>query len=64
MQILNYKSTPSIIDEAKSKFTGKGNDELDKILETYKISEDIFKLSAMQVTLDATSFYISLIKYN
>lgn len=44
---------PGIIDEAKSIFVEKGNDELDKILQTYQISEDIFKLSAMQATLDA-----------
>lgn len=43
---------PEIIHDVKSKFIGKGNDELDVALENYKISEDIFKISAMQATLD------------
>lgn len=43
---------PEIIHDVKSKFIGKGNNQLDATLENYEISEDIFKISAMQATLD------------
>lgn len=43
---------PEIIHNTKNEFCGKGNDELDAILRDYQISEDIFKASAMQATLN------------
>lgn len=45
------EKSPEIIAEAKRKFMGKGNKQLDNILENYQISEDIFKLSAMDATI-------------
>lgn len=45
------EKSPEILAEAKRKFMGKGNKELDNILENYQISEEIFRLSAMDATL-------------
>jgi hypothetical protein len=46
------EKAPQILDEAKRRFMFKGNKEIDIILENYKIDEDMFKLSAMDVSID------------
>lgn len=46
------EKAPQILDEAKRRFMGKGNKEIDSILENYKIDEDMFRVSAMDATLD------------
>ena len=48
------EKAPQILSEAKNKFMGKGNQKIDMLLENYQISEDMFKLTAMEATLDIT----------
>ena len=42
------EKAPLILEETKKKFMGKGNKELDKALENYQITDDIFKMTSME----------------
>lgn len=41
-----------ILDDAKKKFMGKGNEQIDIALENYKLDDELFKIVAMESTLD------------
>lgn len=43
---------PQILEEAKEKFMGKGNEDINIALENYKLDEDLFKTAAMESTLN------------
>ena len=46
------EKAPLVLEETKKLFMGKGNENLDRLLENYKIGNDMFKLVAMDVSLD------------
>lgn len=43
---------PQILEDVKKKFMGKGNKQIDIALENYKLDDELFKLVAMESTLD------------
>lgn len=50
------EKAPILLEETKKKFMGKGNKELDKALENYQITDDMFKMTSMEAIFNIEMF--------